>query len=71
MELELKTKKWGSSLGIIIPRNIVVKEQIDAGQKIIVEIKKKPKMSDIFADLSNWTRSTDEIKKEMKEGWKE
>ncbi len=71
MELELKTKKWGSSLGIIIPRNIVVKEQIDAGQKIIVEIKKKPKMSDIFADLSNWARSTDEIKKEMKEGWKE
>ena len=70
IEIECETKKWGSSIGIIIPKNVIIKEQIDAGQKIIVEIKRMPKVGDIFGDLSTWSRSTDEIKKEMKEGWK-
>lgn len=50
MEIETKTKKWGSSLGLIIPKEIVREERIRAGQKIRIDIltKKKTTGADIF-----------------------
>ena len=53
MEVETKTKKWGSSLGIIIPKEIVRKERIQEGQEIKIDIlsKKKTTGADIFGKL--------------------
>ena len=53
MEVETKTKKWGSSLGIIIPKEIVRKERIREGQEIKIDIlsKKKTTGADIFGKL--------------------
>lgn len=69
-ELELRTRKWGSSLGIIIPKDVVEKEHISVNQKILVEIKKnRAKVKDIFGMFSEWKEHPDKIKKEMKEGW--
>ncbi len=47
--MEVEAKKWGSSLGIILPKDIVRKERIVEGQKIIVNIlSKKTTVGDIF-----------------------
>ena len=53
MEIETETKRWGSSLGLIIPRKIVKEERIQAGQKIRIDIltKKKTTGADIFGKL--------------------
>lgn len=53
MEVEIKTKKWGSSIGIIIPKKIVREERIQEGQEIRIDIltKKKTTGSDIFRKL--------------------
>ena len=53
MEIETKTKKWGSSLGIIIPKEIVREERIQEGQEIRIDIlsKKKTTGADIFGKL--------------------
>ena len=50
MEIQTTTKKWGSSLGIIIPKRIVVSERIQEGHKITFNIlsKKKTTGADIF-----------------------
>jgi len=50
MEIETRTKKWGSSLGIIIPKRVVILERIKEGQKININIlsKKKTTGADIF-----------------------
>ena len=49
MAIEIQTKKWGSSLGIIIPKEIVRKERIEEGQKIIINIlSKKTTVGDMF-----------------------
>ncbi|MBU1159909.1 hypothetical protein KKD04_01865 [Patescibacteria group bacterium] len=50
MEIETETKKWGNSLGIIIPNRIIKIEKIQAGQKIKVDIlsKRKTTVSDVF-----------------------
>ncbi|MEK6912669.1 MAG: AbrB/MazE/SpoVT family DNA-binding domain-containing protein [Nanoarchaeota archaeon] len=47
--MEVEAKKWGSSLGIILPKDIVKKERIVEGQKIIVNIlSKKITVGDMF-----------------------
>lgn len=80
MEIEIQTKKWGSSLGIIIPKEIVRKERIEKGQKIIVDIlSKKTTVGDIFRmveknplpktkDKRSTQEVMDEIDKELEPG---
>lgn len=69
IEIESYTRKWGNSLGIVIPKEIIEKENISENEKIVVRIKKKHKAEDFFGMLTDWKRPTDEIKKKMKEGW--
>ncbi|MDP3728032.1 MAG: AbrB/MazE/SpoVT family DNA-binding domain-containing protein [bacterium] len=70
VELECTVKKWGSSLGIVIPKEIAIKERIKTNETIIIELRKKRTAKDFFGMLSNWKRPTEEIKEEMKKGWK-
>ena len=53
MEIETKTKKWGSSLGIIIPKKLVKEERLREGQEIRINIlsMKKTTGADIFGKL--------------------
>lgn len=69
MEAELVTKKWGSSLGIVLPKAIVEKEHIRENDIIVVEIKKRHFAKEFFGILPRWKKSTDNIKEEMKRGW--
>jgi antitoxin component of MazEF toxin-antitoxin module len=41
MEIVVKPKKWGNSLGITIPRRVVEKEHITMKDEIIVDIRGK------------------------------
>lgn len=63
MEIEAEIRKWGSSLGIIIPKKIVEKENLKQKQKIrilAVETESKTRVKDIFGKLK-FKRSTQEI----------
>ena len=53
MKIETKTKKWGSSLGVIIPKEIVKKERLQENQEIRIDIisKKRTTGADIFGKL--------------------
>lgn len=69
MEVELVAKKWGSSLGIVLPKMIVEKEHIRENDVIIVEVKKRHYAKEFFGILSQWKKPTQQIKDEMKSGW--
>ena len=63
--IEAEAKKWGSSIGIIIPKDVVKKERIREGQKVEI-ILRRPANFDIdkvFGSLKNWKTSTDKILK--------
>ena len=63
-------KRWGSSIAVIIPREVVIKEKIKEEKPIIIEIiKKRPKAGELFGLLKGWKKSSQEIKNEAREGW--
>ncbi len=69
MEIEARTKKWGSSLGIVIPKDLVERENLKKDQLIkilAVETEKKTKVKDIFGTLKNWKINAQKFKDEVR-----
>lgn len=50
MEIKTKTKirQWGNSLGIVIPNEIVIKENLKPEDNVIITINKKETLEDFF-----------------------
>ena len=64
-----KAKKWGSSLGVVIPKIVVEKEHISEGEEIVITIKKQHLAKEFFGILSDWKKSAQKLKDEAREGW--
>lgn len=60
IEYETKLKKWGNSMGVIIPKERVRKEKLREEQtvRVIVNPIRSVKVKDIFGKLKEWKSST-------------
>ena len=68
MEVEAIAKKWGSSIGFIVPREVVEKEKIKPNSKVKFEIIKVTDISDTFGKLKRKV-SGQEFKDRARAGW--
>ncbi len=71
MEIVVKPRKWGNSVGISIPKEVVEEEGIELDKELVIEIKganKSEKIKSLFGKFK-FDKSTQEIKDEMKKGW--
>ena len=67
-QITTKVKKWGNSIGIIIPREIAKKEKLREESEVIITIQSKRyiKVGDIFGILKKKSsKSTQEIMGEI------
>jgi len=69
VEVTCTAKKWGSSVGIVIPKTVVENQHISEGEKLLVDIKKKHIAKEFFGILSGWKKSPQQLKDEAREGW--
>lgn len=72
MELKVRPRKWGNSIAIIIPKNIVDENNINTEEDTVVEFKKKATAKNLFGIFprKKWKKSTEQIMKEVdKELW--
>ena len=66
--LVCKTKKWGNSIGIRIPKKMAEELDIKEEQEIIVEIRKKENpLRELFGALK-FDEPTEKILKEIRKG---
>lgn len=68
MEAEAIARKWGDSIGLIIPKEIVEKENITPNSKVKFEIIKVADISDTFGRLKRKV-SGQEFKDRARSGW--
>ena len=66
MEVKAKTKKWGNSIGVLIPKEVVKEEKIKPNQEITLMISTKPitRGKDIFGTLK-FKECTEKLMKEI------
>jgi len=72
MEIQTKTRirEWGNSLGIVIPKEIAIKEDLRPDDQVSVIITKKQNLEDFFGMFPRTSgKSAQEIKDEMRRGW--
>ena len=66
MEIKAKTKKWGNSIGVIIPKEVIRQQNIKPDQEVTLMISNKPitKGKDIWGTLK-FKQSTEELMREV------
>lgn len=69
MELNLRIRKWGNSLAIILPKNIVEDNNLKENEDVFVEVKKKIFVKDVFGIMPFIKKSGQELKDEARKGW--
>ncbi|MBI2654598.1 AbrB/MazE/SpoVT family DNA-binding domain-containing protein [Candidatus Woesearchaeota archaeon] len=68
MEVEAIVRKWGDSVGVIIPKELAEKEKIKPNSKVKFEIIKVTDISDTFGKLKRKV-SGQEFKDRARAGW--
>ena len=51
MTVEVRVRRWGNSLGVILPKDFVEKEMIQENETIIIERVRKADLSSDFGSL--------------------
>lgn len=44
-QVNVKAKKWGNSIGIVLPKSLVEKEGINEGTDLVVNVRTKKRMT--------------------------
>lgn len=66
---ETRAKRWGSSLGLVIPSEIVKEERLEEGDNIIIEIRKKKTIKELFGSLKHVKIDPQKMKNELRKEW--
>ncbi len=70
MITKTKLKHWGSSLGVVVPKEIVRKEGLKEGEEVLIEVKKAHSINEIFGSLKGWKIDSQRIKDQLRKEWK-
>lgn len=71
MAIEVTVRKWGNSLGIILPKELVEQKRIKEDEKILVDVVKEADLSHFYGSLKGKLKlGGQELKDMAREGWK-
>ena len=61
-----KTRKWGSSLGVIIPKDVVKELKLRENQEVIIDVKPKENpLKELFGSVK-LSKPTEQLLKEIR-----
>ena len=70
METLSKIRKWGNSFGVLVPKELIEKENFKLDEEVVVRLEKKKDISGVFGILKT-KRTTKDLIREIKEGYDE
>ena len=69
MAIEVTVKRWGYSMGVVLPKQIVEEGKLRENERILIEVVKEADLSKLFGSLKR-KMSGQEFKDMVKEGWR-
>ena len=72
MAIRTKTiiREWGNSFGIVIPKEVVIKEGLKANDRVSVSIDKKQTLEEFFGEGDGKIKDVQKEKNEARKLWK-
>ncbi len=68
MATEVSIRKWGNSMGIVLPKEFIEEKSLKENDRILIEVAKKADLSKLFGKLSR-KMSGQEFKDMVRNGW--
>lgn len=68
-QFKATAKEWGNSIGIVLPKDVVMREHISPNEEIMVEVKPKNILRETFGTLKNWNIDSQKAKDELRKEW--
>lgn len=71
-KVKVKAKRWGSSLGFIIPNEVAREQKIKEGDELEIELQKVTDIEKLFGIVRGKRQAgmtTQQIKDELRAGW--
>ena len=68
MATETLVRKWGNSLGVILPKELVEERHLREKDKILVEVVKEADLTEIYGSLPRKI-SGQKFKNMVRQGW--
>ncbi len=68
MASEVVLRKWGNSLGVVLPKELVENKGLHEKEVILIEVVKEANLKDVFGSLKR-KMSGQEFKDLVKQGW--
>ena len=70
VEIEVIPRKWGNSLAVIIPADVVEKQNIKENKPIKARFENaRPKAGVLWGFAKDWKTPTQQLKDEARAGW--
>ena len=66
MVIQTKLRRWGNSIGIVIPNEFLREKNLKEGEEVVINIEKKESIRNIFGSLKNWKINAQKVKDEIR-----
>ena len=66
MKVQTVLRKWGNSIGVVIPKEIIEKEKLREGEEVFIIIESKNDLKEVFGSLKDWKINTRKLKDELR-----
>ncbi len=63
-----RVRQWGSSLGIVVPRQVAKELRLKAGDEVVLEIDEAG-IEEAFGSSKDWVVDPQKLKDELRRGW--
>lgn len=71
VKAKTKLRKWGDSLGVVIPSDLVKDMGFRPGDEVEVELRKSKDIMDLFGKAKFGGIDTQKLKDETRAGWRD
>ena len=69
MQTKTRIREWGNSLGVVIPKEVILEEDLRPNDHVVISITKKRDLEEFFGKLKSKIDSQ-EMKNESRKMWK-
>ena len=71
MDIKATTRKWGNSIAVVIPKELVESQHIHEDEEVTITVeRKKPRAGELFGRFPELKKiPTQQLKDEARQGW--
>ncbi|OGJ19898.1 hypothetical protein A3K73_01070 [Candidatus Pacearchaeota archaeon RBG_13_36_9] len=69
IQTRTRIREWGNSFGVVIPRELVIKEGFKANDRVIIRIDKRQNLEEFFGKGKGKIKDAQKEKNEAKKLW--